>query len=129
MSLLLASKYGVSSHIHSEAFSGFCIISFNNLVNVKRDNERAFNQKFGTLSIPGDFHFWDLVNAALSSSTVMFCHSCYFTFSFPFSILPIQLAYILQAFFSPNNPFQKFSILPLGGVSFTITCFFSCFCI
>ena len=68
MSLLLASKYVVPSHIHLGAFPGFCIISFNNLVNVKWDGERAFNQIFGTLSIPGDFHFWDLVNAALSSS-------------------------------------------------------------
>ena len=80
LSLLLASKYVVPSHIHVVAFSGFSIISFNNLVNIKWDNERAFNQKFGTLSIAGDFHFWDLVSAALSLSTVMFCHSCSFTF-------------------------------------------------
>ena len=80
MSLLLASKYVVPSHIHLGAFSGFSIISFNNLVNVKWDDERAFNQKFGTLSIPGDFHSWDLVNVAFSSSTVMFSHSCSFTF-------------------------------------------------
>ena len=108
MSLLLASKYVVLSHIHLGAFSGFCIISFNSLVKVKWDDERAFNQKFGTLSIPGDFHFWDLVNAALSSSTVMFCHSCSFTFSFYFSILPIQLADILQASFSPHIPLAVF---------------------
>ena len=55
MSLLLASKNVVPLHIHLGAFSGFSIISFNNLVNVKWDDKRAFNQKFGTLSIPGDF--------------------------------------------------------------------------
>ena len=64
VSLLLASKCVVSSHIHLGGFPGFCILSFNNLVNVKWDNERAFKQKFGTLSIPGDFHFWGLANAA-----------------------------------------------------------------
>ena len=124
MSLLLASKYIVPSHIHSEVFSGFCIISFNKLVNVTWDDERAFNQKFGTLLIPGDFHFWDLVNASFSSSTVMFSHSYSFTFSFSFSIFPIQLADILQTFFSPHIPFQNFSILSLRGISFIIIWFF-----
>ena len=66
MSLLLASKYVIPSHIHSGVFSGFCIISFSKLVNVTLDDERAFNQKFGTLSIPGDFHFFDLIIAAFS---------------------------------------------------------------
>ena len=66
--LYVAVLYVVPSHIHLGPFPGFSIISFNNLVNVKWDDEREFNQKFGTLSIPGDFHFWDLVNAALSSS-------------------------------------------------------------
>ena len=56
MSLLLASKYVVPSHIHLGAFSGICIISFSNLVNVTWDDERPFNQKFGTLLITGDFH-------------------------------------------------------------------------
>ena len=60
--------YVVPSHIHLGAFSGFSIISFNNLVNVKWDDGRAFNQKFGTLSVTGDFNFWNLVNAALRSS-------------------------------------------------------------
>ena len=61
MSLLLASKYVVPSHIRSEDFSGFRIISISKLVNVTCEDERAFNQKFKTLSIPSDFHFWDLV--------------------------------------------------------------------
>ena len=102
----------------------FCIISFSKLVNVTLDDERAFNQKFRTLSISGDFHFGDLVNAAFTSSMVMFSHSCLFTFLFPFPIFPIQLVDMLQAFFSPHIPFQNFSILSLGGVSFTITWFF-----
>ena len=72
MSLHLASKYVFPSHIHLEDFSGFCIISFNNHVNVTWHDERAFIQKFGTFSIPGDFHFLDLANSALSSSTFMF---------------------------------------------------------
>ena len=127
MSLLLASKYVVPSHLHFGVFSGFCIISLNKLVNVTWDDERAFNQKFEALSIPGDFHFWDMVNAAFSSSTVMFSHSGSFSFSFPFSIFPTQLADILQAFFSPHVPFQNFSILSLGSVSFTIICFFPIF--
>ena len=75
VSLLSTNKYVVPSHIHLVAFSGFCIISFNNLVNVTWDDERAFNQKFGTLSIPGDFYFWDLVDAALSSSTPFFINN------------------------------------------------------
>ena len=75
MSLLLASKYVVSLYIPLGAFSGFYVISFNNLVNVKWDDERAFNQKFGTLSIPGDFYFWDLADAALSSSTPFFINN------------------------------------------------------
>ena len=69
MSLILASKFPCTSF--QEFFSAFCIISFNKLVNKKWDDERAFNQKFGTLSIPGDFHFGDLVNSAFSSSTVI----------------------------------------------------------
>ena len=66
MSLLSASKYVVPSHIHLGAFSGFGIISLNNLVNVKWDDEMTSNQESEILSIPGDFHFWDLVNAALT---------------------------------------------------------------
>ena len=108
-----------------EFFFGFCIIFVSKPVNVTWDDESAFNQKFGTLSIPRYFNFWDLVNAAFSSSTVIFSYSCTFTFSFSFSIFPIQLADILQASFSRYIPFQNFSILSLGGVSFTITWFFS----
>ena len=36
----------------------------------------------------------------------MFSNSCSFTFLFPFSIFSIQLAEILQAFFSPHIPFS-----------------------
>ena len=124
VSLLLGSKY-VRSHIHSGVFFGFCIVFVSKPVNVTWDDESAFNQKFGTLSIPHYFNFWDLVNAAFSSSTVIFSYSCTFTFSFSFSIFLIQLADILQAFFSRHIPFQNFSILSLGGVSFTLTWFFS----
>ena len=104
--MLLASKYLAPSHIHSGAFSGFWIISFSKLVNRTWDDKRAFKQKFGTLSILGDFHLWDLVNAAFSSRTIIFSHSCYVIFSFSFSILPIQLAHILQPFFPPH-PFPE----------------------
>ena len=119
MSLFLASKYVVPSHIHS-VFSGFCMISFSKHVNIACDYERAFNKRRGTLSVPGDSHFWDLINAALSSGAVMFSHSC----SFSFSVFPIQFGVILQAFSFPHIPFQNFSILSFGGVSFTITLFF-----
>ena len=70
------------------------------------------------LSIPGDFHFWDLVNAAFSSSMVTFSHSCSLTFLFPFYIFVTQLADILQAFFSSHFLFQNFPVLSLGGVFF-----------
>ena len=86
-------------HIHSGVFSGFCIILFNKLVNVTWDGQRGFNQNFKTLSIPGDFHFGDLINAGFSSSTAMFFHSCSFTFLFSFSIFPIQLARHITRFF------------------------------
>ena len=114
MSLFLASKYVAPSHIRSGVFSGFCIISFSKLANVTWDDKRPFNQRFGLLSIPGDFNFWDLVNVASSASTVMFSHSCSFTFSFPFSKFPIQLADIFQEFVSPHIPFQNFYAVALS---------------
>ena len=107
VSLLLASKHIVSSHIYLGVFCGFCIISFNKLVNVAQVDERAFDQKFGTLSIPGDFHFWDLVNVAFNSITVTLSHSCSFTFSFHLSIFPAQLADILEAFFLSPYPLPE----------------------
>ena len=97
-------------------------------------------KKFGTLPIPSDFHFWNLVNAAFSSraviffhfqnlvnaafcsSTVMFSHFCLFNFSFPFSIFPIQLADILQFFFSPYSFPELFYII-LKQCFFTINWF------
>ena len=112
--VIVFSKYVAPSHICSGVFYGFCIISFSKLVNVTWHDKRPFNQRFGLLSLPGDFNFWDLVNAASSASTVMFYHSCSFTFSFPFSIFPIQLADIFQAFVSPHIPFQNFYVVPLG---------------
>ena len=80
--MLLVSKYVVTSHTQS-VISRFCIISFSKLVNVIRGDERAFDQKLGTLSVPGDLHFWDLVNAFFSSSKVMFPHFRLHTCSFP----------------------------------------------
>ena len=68
MSRFLASKYSVPSHI-CWAFYGFWIISFSKLVNLTWGDERTFNPKFGTLSIPGDFRFWDMFNAFFSSSS------------------------------------------------------------
>ena len=124
MSLLLPGKYVVTLHIHLGVLSGFFIISFNKIVNVTWDDEIAFDKKIGTLSVSCDFHFWDLVNAAFSSSTVVFPHSCYFNFPFPFSIFPIQLADKRQAFFSPHISFQNFFILSIHGTSFTMTWFF-----
>ena len=99
-----------------EFFPGFFIISFNKLVNVTWDDERAFNQKFGILSIPDDFHFWGLVNAAFSSSRVMCSHSSSFTFSFPFSIFPIQLADTFSGFFLSPYPFSKTFSIELFGI-------------
>ena len=119
MLLFLASKYVVPLHIHS-VFSGFCMISFSKHVNIACNYERAFNKKCGTLSVPSDSDFWDLISAAFSSSAVMFSDPC----SFSFSVFSIQFGVILQAFSFPHIPFQNFSILSLGGVSFTITLFF-----
>ena len=93
---------------YSGVFSGSCISSFSKLVNVTWDDKRTF----GTLSIPGDFHFWDLLNAVFSSCMVMFSHSCSFTFSLSFSIFSIQLADILQGFSSLHISIQNFSTLP-----------------
>ena len=126
MSLHLASKYVFPSHIHLGDFSGFRIISFNNHVNVTWDDERVFNQKFGTFSIPRDFHFLDLANTALSSSTFMFPIPVPLLSHFlsPYSLSSLQT--YLQAFFSPHIPFQNFFTLSLDDVSFTIT-FFSLF--
>ena len=81
VSFLVASKYFVPSHIHLGVFSGFSIISFSKLVNVTWDDERAFNQKFRTLSAPDGFHFCDLVNAVFSSSVFPFLF-VYFLISF-----------------------------------------------
>ena len=83
-----------------------------------------FKEKFGTFLFPGDFHFLKLVIAAFSLSAVMFFHSCSFTLSLSLSVLPIQLADIIQAFPSPHIPLQNFSILSFRAVSFTIICFF-----
>ena len=125
MSLFLASKYVVPSHIHSGVFFGFCIISFNELVSTTWDNERAYNQKFGTLSIPGDFHFWDLVNAAFISSTVIFSHCCTFIFSFScFNsslILRISLTLVILYFFISIVGFFVFGSLFYSILSIDIS--------
>ena len=47
VSLLLAIKYVVPQHIHLGAFSGFYIISFNNLVNVKCDVRGHLTKSLG----------------------------------------------------------------------------------
>ena len=54
MLLLLASKYVVPSHINSGVFPNF---AFSKLVTLMWGDEKTFNQKFGTLSIPGDFDY------------------------------------------------------------------------
>ena len=105
MSLLLASKFVVPSHIHLGIFTGFCIISLSKLVEVTWDDERAFNLKFETSSIPRDYHFWDLVSATFSSSLVMFSHYC-FPHSLHFLISFLHIPYpacrhITSFFLSP----------------------------
>ena len=81
---------------------------------------KSIKHKFGIFSIPGDFHFWNLVNAAFSSSTVMFLRSCCFTFSFSFSIFAVQLTDILESFFCLHTSFQDFSIQSLPKLGFSL---------
>ena len=103
MSLFLASKYVVPSHIHLGVFSGFRTISFNKLVNVTWDYER----------------------------TLRLCQFQVISISRTWSVLPsvqLQLCFPIRVpFFSPHFPFQNLSVLSLGGVSFTITWFFPIF--
>ena len=118
MSLLLAMLFPRTCI--QEFSSGFCIISFSKLVKVTWEDERAFNQnlelcQFQVISISGNWSLLPSVEVRLFFPIPVLLLS-----HFSFSILPIQRADILQAFFSPNIPFQNFPILSLGGVSFTI---------
>ena len=108
MSLLLASKYVVPSHIHLGIFTGFCIISLRKLVKVTWDDERAFNLKFRTSSIPCDYHFWDLVSATFSSSLVMFSYYCFprsLHFLISFLHIPYPACRHITGFFLSPYPF------------------------
>ena len=93
-------------------FSGFSIISFTKLVNVTWDNKKEFYRKSGTLSIPGDFHFWDSVNAAISSSTIMFSHSVLLLSHYlsPYSISSLQI--YCKPFYLPISLSRTFVYCP-----------------
>ena len=86
---------------HSGVFFGFCVILFSKLVNVTWDDKKPFIQKFGTLSIPSYFQMWDLVNAALGSSMVIFSQFFYFLIFFP--RIPYTGCRHITRFFSQNT--------------------------
>ena len=123
MSLLLASKFVVPSHIHLGIFTGFCIISLSKLVEVTWDDERAFNLKFETSSIPRDYHFWDLVSATFSSSLVMFSHYCFphsLHFLISFLHIPYPACRHITSFFLSPYPIS----LSRNFLYFLSWCFF-----
>ena len=107
---------------------------------------KAFNQRLGTLSILGEFHFCDILRAFFISSTIIYF---YYTFSFnslqlfsflvlifePFSIfiitfsIPLVLSHklsissLVRGFFSKYFLFILFSLVDLIFTTFNIFSF------
>ena len=75
VSFNLGSRYIMPCVNHLGFISGFLMDLLRQLVIFLWLEQKAFNQKLGTLFIPGDFHFCDFPRAFFRSSTIISCQT------------------------------------------------------
>ena len=123
----LSSRCLVACVKHFEFVSGFLMALLKQLVIILWMKSKEFNQKLGTLSIPGDSHFWNFQRAFFRSSTIISSHTCSSNPLHLFSSLLSHSGFLLYSFCIPQIRSQKFYTSSLVGGFITFTCFLSSF--
>ena len=124
VSLDLGSRYIIPRVNHYGFVSGFVMALLKQSIMFSWIESKVFNQKLGTLSIPGDFQFFAFLRASFTSSILISSHSCC---SKPLHRSSSRFSYSASSLYSfsvPHIPVQNVSTSSLEGGYSTFTCEF-----